>query len=107
VWLMWAAPGRPEVGGGPPSMAPPSGPSPGRLLRAVRWGRRGAPASVQAGGLAGAGQTGRAEGAPGVPPPPARWGGRHARPPGGVIQGGGAERAAGADGAPLLVYRGP
>jgi len=44
---------------------------------------------------------------PPPPPPPARWGGRPARPAGGVIQGGGAECATGADGAPLLVYRGP
>jgi len=104
---MWATAGRPGVGGGPPSMAPPSGPSPGRLFRAVRWERRGALASVQGGGVAGAGQTGRAEGVLGVAPPPPAGVAVTRVPLGESSMGGGAERAAGADGAPLLVYRGP
>jgi len=39
-------------------------------------------------------------------PPAPLWGGCHARPAGGVIQGGGRSDAAGGDGAPLPVYRG-
>jgi len=76
-----------EWGGGLVEYGAAPGPLPGRLLRAPRWRRRGAPASVQGGGVTGAGQTGRAAEAPGVAPPP-RWGGCHARPAGGVIEGG-------------------
>ena len=71
----------------------------GRLSRAPRWrtypggarsdaaGGDGAPVPVYRGGdVVGVGHTGRAVGAPGMAP--ALWGGCHARPAGGFIQGG-------------------
>jgi len=58
-----------QEGGGVSGYSAPPGPPPGRLFRAPRWRRRGAPVSVQGGGAAGAGRAGRAAGAPGVAPP--------------------------------------
>jgi len=104
--------------GGAPGMAPP-GPPLGRVSRAPRWRsypggagtegrhwrRRGAPGSVQGGGVAGVGHTGRAAGASGVAPPIL---GRLSRAPRwGSHPGGAQSDAAEGDGAHLRVYRGP
>jgi len=112
VWPGWATqavPGERRV------WRPPSlwGGWHARPADGVIQGKRGAtpleatgpPAGVQGGGVAGVGRTGRAVGAPGMAPP--LWGGCHARPAGGVIQGGARSDAAGGDEAPLPVYWGP
>ena len=65
----------------------------GRGTERRRWKRRGAPASVQGGGVAGVRQTGRAAGAPGMAPPPS--GAVVTRAPLGESSRGGAERRRG------------
>jgi len=113
VWPAWATQ---AVPGGRRVWRPP--PSLGRLSRAPRWrmypggarsdatGGDGAPLPVYRGAVWPGWATQAVRlGAPGMPP--RLWGCCHARPAGGVIQGGARSDAAGGDGAPLPEYRGP
>ena len=98
VWLRWATQGVP--GGGVAEYGAPPRPRPlGRLFRAPRWRRRGAPASVQGGGEAGVGHKRRVRrggvAGNGAPPAVPCRGGCPARPAAGESPRGAAERRRG------------